>query len=126
MRPSVITVVFATALFFDCYALSVTIPIGNAEEASFEQETFGSLLNEEAESNSVVADSAAMAKSVGPRIIVVPDVGLWRSLRAMDRVLPLHKQRGVESALTLDRRNVGPQDPSISIIRRDTMRLSEE
>lgn len=124
MRHSVISVVFAVALFIECYAMSVAMPMSKTEDSSLEQEALGSLLTEEAAESTLGGSDPAIlgGKNGGTKVIVVADASLWRNLRALDRAgLSLYKQRAGENSLTLDRRDVG-QDPSMNIIRRDTMR----
>ncbi|KAM4634676.1 pro-melanin-concentrating hormone, like [Polymixia lowei] len=122
MRQSVMSILFAAALFFECYTLSVAIPMSKIEDGSLEQDAFGSLLSEEAAENNLGGeDLAVMSKTGGPKMIVVADASLWKNLQMLDRGLLHYKQRAGEKSMTLDRREAG-QDPSIAIIKKDTMR----
>ncbi|XP_069563348.1 pro-melanin-concentrating hormone, like [Brachyistius frenatus] len=117
MRQSLMSVIFATALLFKCYALSVSSPMGKNEDSSLEQDAFTSLLSDEATKNNLGdSDLAAVTKSRAPRVIVVAaDPSLWRDLRV------LHKRRADDNSQVTEHRDVG-QDLSIPILRRDTMR----
>lgn len=116
------SVIFATALFFECCTMSVAIPMSKSEDGSLEQDAFGSLLSDEAAENSLgSAGAAAVGETGRPKVIVVGDASLWKDLRALYKGLTLYKQRAGENGLILDRRDVF-QDPSIAVIRRDTMR----
>ncbi|XP_071390206.1 pro-melanin-concentrating hormone, like [Centroberyx affinis] len=120
MRQSVMSIIFAAALLFECYALTVAIPMIKTEDSSLEEDTFGSLLSKEAAENSLGGTDPAVVSN-GPKVIVLADASLWKDLRALYKGLSLHKQRAGENGLILDRRDVGP-DQSVAIIRRDTMR----
>ncbi|XP_056147084.1 pro-melanin-concentrating hormone, like [Lampris incognitus] len=122
MRHSAISILFAAALLFECYSLSVAIPMSKTEDGSLEEDTFNSLLSEEAAGNDFRgAEPAIVSNNEAPKVIVVADASLWRNLRMLDRGLPLYKQRAVESRLTFDRRDAD-QDPSFTVIKKDTMR----
>lgn len=118
MRQSLMPVIFAAALLFECYALSVALPMGKTEDGSLEQDTFASLLTDEVAENSL-ADAAG--KTGGPRVIVVADPNLWRDLRALHNGLSLYKRRADDDSQVIEHRGAG-QDLSIPILRRDTMR----
>nr|XP_046173424.1 pro-MCH 2 [Oncorhynchus gorbuscha] len=119
MRDSVLSVIFALALFLECYTPSMAIPMGKMEDTALEQDTLDSLLNEE------VADkNPDSVRSGSSKIIVLADLGMWKNL---NRGLPLYNLKaaaaGLDRALTLDRREADQDlNPSISIVRRDTMR----
>ncbi|XP_070707022.1 pro-melanin-concentrating hormone, like [Pempheris klunzingeri] len=122
MRQSTMNVVFAAALLFQCSALSVALPMGNAEDSSLEQDTFTSILSNEAAENSLGdADLATAGKTRGPRVIVVADPSLWRDLRVLQNGLSLYKRRADDNNQVIEHRGIG-QDVSIPILRRDTMR----
>ncbi|XP_053196220.1 pro-melanin-concentrating hormone, like [Scomber japonicus] len=121
MRQSLMSVIFAAALLFECYALSVALPMGKTEDTSLEQDTFTSLLSEEGMENSFInADLAAAGKTRGPRVIVVADPSLLRDLRVLHNGLSL-KRRAEDNNQLIDHRESG-QDLSIPILKRDTMR----
>uniref|UniRef100_A0A672JPV7 Melanin-concentrating hormone n=1 Tax=Salarias fasciatus TaxID=181472 RepID=A0A672JPV7_SALFA len=89
MRQSLTSLVFAAALLFQCYALSVALPTGKSDGDSLEQEAFASLLGDEATENSFgdvdLAAAANAANARGPRMIVVAaDPSLWRDSRLVD------------------------------------------
>lgn len=122
MRQSIMPVIFATALLFECYALSVALPMGKTEDSSLEQDTFTSLLSDEGIENTFGdADLAAAGKTRGPRVIVVADPNLWRDLRALHSGLSLYQKRADDNNQVIEHRG-GSQDLSIPILRRDTMR----
>lgn len=113
------SVIFAAALLFECYALSMALPMGKTEDTSLEQDTFASLLSQEGTENSFVdTDLAAVGKTRGPRVIVVADPSLWRDLRVLHNGLSLKRRAEDNNQLT---REAG-QDLNIPILRRDTMR----
>ncbi|XP_055791113.1 pro-MCH 2 [Salvelinus fontinalis] len=119
MRHSVVSVIFALALFLECYTPSMAIPMGKMEDTALEQDTLDSLLNEE-----VAEKNPDSVRSGSSKIIVLADSGLWKNL---NRGLPLYNLKaaaaGLDRALTLDRREADQDlSPSISIVRRDTMR----
>lgn len=119
MRQSLI---FAAALLFQCYELSVALPMGKTEDSSLEQDTFTSPLNGEVTENSFGdADLATAGKTRGPRVIVVADPSLWRDLRDLHNGLSLYKRRADDYSQVIEHRG-GSQDLSIPILRRDTMR----
>ena len=121
MRQSLMPVIFAAALLFECYTLSVALPMGKTED-SLEQDTFNSLLNDEMTENSPAdADLATVGKTRGQRVIVVADPSLWRDLRALHSGLSLYKRRADDLSQVVDHRDAS-QDLSIPILRRDTMR----
>ena len=121
MRQSLMPVIFAAALLFECYTLSVALPMGKTED-SLEQDTFNSLLNDEMTENSLAdADLATVGKTRGQRVIVVADPSLWRDLRALHSGLSLYKRRADDLSQVVDHRDAS-QDLSIPILRRDTMR----
>lgn len=119
MRQSLMSVIFATALLFKCYGLSRALPMAKTEDTSLEQDTFASLLSDEATETSLNdAEMAAVGKARGPRVIVVADPSLWRDMRVLHNGLPLFKRRA-------DANGQGPehsQDQAIPILRRDNMR----
>ncbi|KAM3874399.1 pro-melanin-concentrating hormone, like [Diretmus argenteus] len=122
MRQSLMSIIFAAALYFECYALSVAIPMSKIEDESLEQDTIASLLREEAAKNNIGGiDRAIVRETEGPKVIVVADASLWKDLRTLYRGLSIFKQRAGESSLILDRRETG-QDQSVDIIKKDIMR----
>nr|ACT33940.1 prepromelanin concentrating hormone [Cichlasoma dimerus] len=123
MRQSLISIIFAAALFFKCYALAAALPMGKAEDGSLEQDVFTSLLNDEATENSQGgADLSVVTKARAPRVIVIAaDANLWRDLRVLHNGLPLYKRRADENNQVVEHKDVG-QDLTIPILRRDTMR----
>lgn len=106
------SVIFAAALFFECYALLVALPMSRTEDGSFEQDRFISILSEEAEESS--QSDADLSKTNGRKVIVVADPSLWKNLRELRRGLNLYKRRADDNSLN--------QDPNIPILKRDTMR----
>ncbi|XP_041816536.1 pro-melanin-concentrating hormone, like [Chelmon rostratus] len=119
MRRSLI---FAAALWFNCYALTVSLPMGKAEDSSLEQDIFTSPLSDEVTENSLgEADLATVGKPRGPRVIVVADPSLWRDLRELHNGLSLYKRRADDHSQVNEHRGAS-QDLSIPILRRDTMR----
>ncbi|XP_034403069.1 pro-melanin-concentrating hormone, like [Cyclopterus lumpus] len=113
MRQSLMSVIFAAALLCECYALSVALPMGKTDDGSLEQDTFASLLSNEASENALGnADMATTGKSSGPRVIVIADPSLWRDLRGLHSGLSVYKRRADDNS----------QDLNIPILRRDTMR----
>ncbi|KAI3361964.1 hypothetical protein L3Q82_012305 [Scortum barcoo] len=122
MRQSLMSVIFAAALLFECYALSVALPMGKTEDGSLEQDSFATLLSDEVAENSLAdADLPTAGKTRGPRVIVVADPSLWRDLRALHDGLSLYKRRADDNSQVIEHRDAG-QDLSIPILRRDTMR----
>ncbi|XP_042251676.1 pro-melanin-concentrating hormone, like [Thunnus thynnus] len=122
MRQSLMSVIFAAALLFECYALSVALPMGKTEDSSLEQDTFASLLSDEGTENSLAdADLAAASKTRGPRVIVVADPSLWRDLRVLHNGPSFYKRRAEDNSQVIEHKDAG-QDLSIPILRRDTMR----
>jgi len=152
MRQSaMLSVLFAGALFFQCYAsAAAAIPrskSGAAGISSMERDALSSLLAEDPAavepSMGVAGDddpSATAAITVGrgsgggPRVIVMlADAAMLRSLRELDRGLSLYKQHqqraGGEwgSLPTLDRgaeQQQQQQGPGLGLglLKRDTMR----
>ncbi|GAA6213800.1 pro-MCH-like [Lates japonicus] len=119
MRQSLMSVIFATALLFKCYG---ALPMGKTEDGSLEQDTFSSLLSDEATENSLSdTDLSTVGKTRGPRVIVVADPSLWRDLRVLRNGLSLYKRRADDNSQLVDHRDAG-QDLSIPILRRDNMR----
>lgn len=117
-----LSVIFAAALFFECYTLSVALPMGKTEDGSLEQDTFASLLSGEMiEDNLGDTDLASVGKTRGLRIIVVAEPSLWKDLRVLHNGLSFYKRRTDDNSQVIETRDVG-QDPSIPILRRDTMR----
>ncbi|XP_051268527.1 pro-melanin-concentrating hormone, like [Dicentrarchus labrax] len=122
MRQSLMPVIFAAALLFECYALSMALPMGKTEDSSLEQDTFTSLLGDEMTENSLAnADLATAGKTRGPRVIVIADPSLWKDLRPMHYGLSLYKRRADDNSQVIEHRGTG-QDLNIPILRRDTMR----
>lgn len=120
MRQSLMPVIFAAALFFECYTLSTGLPMGKTEDSSLEQDTFTSLLSDEVTENGLgEVDLATAGKTRAPRVIVVADPSLWRDLRSLHSGLSLYKRRADENSQVNDHRG---QDLNIPILRRDTMR----
>lgn len=117
-----LSVIFAAALLFECNAQSVAMPMGKTEDGSLEQDTFATLLNDDASENSFAnVDLASVSKTRGPRIIVIADPGLWKEHRALHNGLSLYKRRADDNSQVIETRDAG-QDLSIPILRRDTMR----
>lgn len=117
MRQSIMAVIFAAALLFQCYSMSVALPMGKAEDNSLEQDAFSSLLSEEGIENALdEADLAGASKPRGQRVIVVAGPGLWRTLHN-----GLYQKRSGSS-------NQGTahtdaiQELSIPILKRDSMK----
>ncbi|KAG7263778.1 hypothetical protein CRUP_034856 [Coryphaenoides rupestris] len=147
IATAMLSVLFAAALFFQCYASpAAAIPRSKSDAAgvfSTEQEALSSLLLAEdpaavEPSMGVAGDDDRQRRSgEGPRVIVMlADAAMLRSLRELDRGLSLYKQhpqraRGEWGSLpTLDRRveqqqgpglGLGPE-PSLGLLKRDTMR----
>uniref|UniRef100_A0A8C5GDH3 Uncharacterized protein n=1 Tax=Gouania willdenowi TaxID=441366 RepID=A0A8C5GDH3_GOUWI len=78
MRQSLVSLIFAIALFFKYSAPSVALPMGLTDIGSLEQDAVVSLLNEEeTENDHGYGDMATKEK--GPRVIVVAtDPSVWR------------------------------------------------
>lgn len=111
MRQSIMTVIFAAALLFECYSLSVAMPMSKTEDSSLEQDTITSLLSEEGMEDSLdEADLAGASKPRRQRVIVVASPSLWRTLHG-----GLYQKRS-------DSTNQAIQDLSIPILRRDAMK----
>ncbi|XP_020491744.1 pro-melanin-concentrating hormone, like [Labrus bergylta] len=122
MRPSVMPVIFAATLIFECYALSVALPMAKTEDSSLEQDSFTSLLNDEMTENSLGdVDLTAAGNTRGQRVIVIADPSLWRDLRALHGGFPLYKRRADDNSQVIEHRGTN-QDLNIPILRRDTMR----
>ncbi|XP_074473693.1 pro-melanin-concentrating hormone, like [Sebastes fasciatus] len=122
MRQSLMSVIFATALLFECYALSAALPMGKVDDGSLEQDTFASLLSDEGTENGFGdADLATAGKTRGPRVIVIADPSLWRDLRVLHGGQSVYKRRADDNSQVIEHRDAG-QDLSIPILRRDTMR----
>lgn len=96
--------------------------MGKIDDGSLEQDTFSSLLSDEATENSLSdTDLSTVGKTRGPRVIVVADPSLWRDLRVLRNGLSLYKRRADDNSQLVDHRDAG-QDLSIPILRRDNMR----
>ncbi|CAN9504774.1 unnamed protein product [Ophioblennius macclurei] len=124
MRQSIMSVIFAAALLFKCYALSVALPVGKSDGDSLEQDALTSLLSDEATENVFGdADMAATAtKARAQRVIVIAaDPNLWRELRMLHGGSSFHKRRADDNNQVMEHRDLG-LDPNIPILRRDTMR----
>ncbi|XP_034565845.1 pro-melanin-concentrating hormone, like [Notolabrus celidotus] len=122
MRPSVMPVIFTAALLFECFALSVALPMAKTEDSSLEQDGFTPLLSDEVTDNSLgELDLAEAIKTRGQRVIIIADPSLWRELRALNSGMSLYKRRADENGPAPEHRG-GSQDLSIPILRRDTMR----
>ncbi|XP_041826139.1 pro-melanin-concentrating hormone, like [Melanotaenia boesemani] len=123
MRQSLMSVIFASALFFECYTLLVALPMGNAEDGLLENEAITSLLSDQVTESSLGdADLATMTKTRVPRLIVIAaDPSLWRDLRVLHNGLSVYKRTADDSNQFTEHRDVG-QQLSIPILRRDTMR----
>lgn len=110
-------IIFAAALLFECYSMSVALPMGKAEDISLEQDAFTSLLNEEGiESTLDEADVAGASKPRGQRVIVVASPGLWRALHN-----GLYQKRS-DSSNQATSHTDAIQELSIPILRRDAMK----
>ncbi|KAI9540357.1 hypothetical protein NQZ68_040851 [Dissostichus eleginoides] len=113
MRQSLMSLIFAAALLFQCYALSIALPMGKMDDGSLEQDAFASLLGDEVTDNSLGdSDLATAGKTRGPRVIIVGSPSLWRELRSTHGGLTIYKRRADDNN----------QDLNIPILRRDTMR----
>lgn len=122
MKQSLMPVIFAAALLFECYALSAALPMGKTEDSSVEQDAFASLLSDEATENSLGdADLTATGKTRGPRVIVVADPSLWRDLRVLHSGLSFYKRRADDNSQVIEHRGAG-QDVNVPVLRRDTKR----
>ncbi|KAF0031209.1 pro-melanin-concentrating hormone, like [Scophthalmus maximus] len=122
MRQSFVSVVFAAALLLKCYVLSGASPFPKTEDGYFEQDTFTSLLGDEATENNLSdADLGTGEKTSGSRVIVVADPGMWRDLRVLHNGLSLYKRR-VDYNNQLSDHKDASQDLNIPILRRDNMR----
>lgn len=121
MRQSIVSVILAAALLFEGCAVSVALPMGNTEDSLLEQDPFTSVLSDEGIENSISdADLDAAGKTKGPRVIVVADPSLWKNLRVLNNGLSLFQKRADNNQVFEHRGS--SQDPSIPILRRDTMR----
>ncbi|KAM7393240.1 hypothetical protein PAMA_008068 [Pampus argenteus] len=121
MRQSLMSIVFAASLLFECYSLSVALPMAKTEDSSLEQDAFASLLSDEGTENSLAdADLATAGKSRGPKVIVVADPSLWRDMRVLHNGLSFHKRRADDNSQVIEHREAG-QDLNIPILRRNTM-----
>ncbi|XP_068191448.1 pro-melanin-concentrating hormone, like [Antennarius striatus] len=117
MRQSLMPVIFAAALLFECYGLSASFTTGSTEDLSLEQDAvMGDELTDNILSN---ADLSAVGKASGKKVIVVGDLSLWRDLRALHNGLSFLKRRADDNSKTIEH---GGQDLNIPILRRDTMR----
>lgn len=122
MKQSLMPVIFAAALLFECYALSAALPMGKTEDSSVEQDAFASLLSDEATENTLGdADLTATGKTRGPRVIVVADPSLWRDLRVLHSGLSFYKRRADDNSQVIEHRGAG-QDVNVPVLRRDTKR----
>ncbi|XP_072227848.1 pro-melanin-concentrating hormone, like [Leuresthes tenuis] len=123
MRQSLMSVIFAVALLFECNALSAALPMGKTEEGSLEEEAFTSLLSDQATENGLGdADLAPWTKSRAPRVIVIAaDPSLWRDLRVLHNGLSAYKRTADDNSQSTEHRDAG-QQLNIPILRRDTMR----
>ncbi|XP_068430293.1 pro-melanin-concentrating hormone, like [Clinocottus analis] len=100
----------------------MALPTGKTDDVSLEQDTFASLLSNEASENALGnGDLAAAGKNSGPRIIVIADPSLWRDLRVLHSGLSAYKRRADDNGQVIEHRDAG-QDLNIPILRRDTMR----
>ncbi|KAM4528225.1 pro-melanin-concentrating hormone, like [Odontesthes bonariensis] len=119
MRQSLMSVIFAAALLFECYALSAALPMGKTEEGSLEEEAFTSLLSDQATENGLGdADLAPWTKSRAPRVIVIAaDPSLWRDLRVLHNGLSAYKRTADDNS-----QSTAGQQLNIPILRRDAMR----
>lgn len=116
------SVMFAAALLFKCYALSGALPMAKTEEGSLVQDTFSSLLSDEVTENSLRdADLSSTGNTRGQRVIVVADPSLWRDLRVLHNGLSLYKRTADYNSQAIEHGDAG-QDLSIPILRRDNMR----
>ncbi|XP_041667509.1 pro-melanin-concentrating hormone, like [Cheilinus undulatus] len=118
MRPSVMPVIFASALIFECFALSVALPMAKTEDNSLEGDAFASLLSDEGSESSLTDVDAGRTRN--QRVIVIADPSLWKDLR-MHSGVSLYKRRADDDSQVIDHRGAG-QDLNIPILRRDTMR----
>lgn len=116
MRQSIMAVVFAAALLFECYSLSVALPMSKTEDNSLEQDAFTSLLSEEGMDNDLdEVDLAGESKPRAQRVIVVASPSLWRML---NNGLYQKRSNGGNQGAHKD----AIQDLSIPILRRDAMK----
>ncbi|XP_078127938.1 pro-melanin-concentrating hormone, like [Sander vitreus] len=122
MRQSLMSIIFAAALLIECYALSVALPMGKTDDGSLEQDTFASLLSDDATENGLGDEDLATAvKTRRQRVIVIADPSLWRDLRVLHSGVSLYKRRADDNSQVIEQRDAG-QDLNIPILRRDTMR----
>ncbi|XP_054468978.1 pro-melanin-concentrating hormone, like [Anoplopoma fimbria] len=122
MRQSLMSVIFAAALLFECYALSVALPMGKTDDGPLEMDTFASLLSNEASENDLGdADLVPAGKTRVPRVIVIADPSLWRDLRVLHGGLSIYKRRADDNGQVIGQKDAS-QELSIPILRRDTMR----
>lgn len=114
MRQSLLSVIFAAALFLNCTSMSLALPMAKTEDGSLEQEFFNSLLNDEAADSD--ADLAAVTRTRTPKVVVIAaDPTIWRDLRVLQNGLPVFKRRADEGNQVSE---LGAQQ-SIPILRRD-------
>uniref|UniRef100_A0A8D3ATB0 Melanin-concentrating hormone n=1 Tax=Scophthalmus maximus TaxID=52904 RepID=A0A8D3ATB0_SCOMX len=104
MRQSFVSVVFAAALLLKCYVLSGASPFPKTEDGYFEQDTFTSLLGDEATENNLSdADLGTGEKTSGSRVIVVADPA--RLIASRSKRCTLHAyMRTASSCLSLSER----------------------
>ncbi|XP_029300687.1 pro-melanin-concentrating hormone, like [Cottoperca gobio] len=121
MRQSLMSVIFAAALLFECYALSVALPMGKTDDGSLEQDNIASLLSDEVTENGLGDGDLVAGKTRGPRLIVIGNPNLWRDLRSLHGGLTLYKRRADDNSQVIEQRDAG-QDLNIPILRRDSMR----
>ena len=99
------------AMFSDCYSFSATlpgssIPGSKADDTGLESDV---VLSEELSENAL----GPQHPSGSTRVIVIGDVDLWKTMRALDRLSPY---------TVLEPREVESQEPGVSVFRRDTKR----
>lgn len=117
MRQSIMAALLAAALLFECYSLSVALPMSKTEDSSMEQDAFTSLLSEEGMDNGLdEVDAAGPSKPRGQRVIVVASPSLWRMLH--NGLYQKRSAGGTQGGAHKD----AVQDLSIPILRRDAMK----
>lgn len=117
MRQSITAIVFAAALLFEYYSLSVALPMSKTENNSLEQDAFNSLLSEEVMDNGLdEGDPAGASKPRGQRVIVVASPSLLKILH--NGLYQKRSSGGFQVGVQKDTIH----DLSIPILRRDAMK----
>lgn len=117
MRQSIMAIVFAAALLFESYSLSVALPMSKTENDSLEQDAFTWLLSEELMDNGLdEGDPAGESKARGQRVIVVASPSLLKMLHN-----GLYQKRS-SAGYQVGEQKDAMQDLSIPILRREAMK----